>query len=85
MIPTDGPALANFKVADVSATNSNGSSASHASAIASTATAVSVITLTASNKDAAVLMTLTPGSYTAVVSGVGATTGTALVELYVVP
>ena len=30
-------------------------------------------------------MTLTPGSYTAVVSGVGATTGTALVELYVVP
>ena len=32
-----------------------------------------------------ILTTLTPGAYTAVVSGVGNATGTALVELYVVP
>ncbi len=35
-----------------------------------------------SSKDALVLTTLTPGAYTAQVSGVGGTTGVALVELY---
>jgi len=99
LIRAVGPTLANFNVAGVLAdptitlyrdktvlaTNDNWSSAANASAIASTATAVGAFTLSASSKDAAVLMTLTPGSYTAVVSGVGATTGTALVELYVVP
>ncbi|MCX6952148.1 MAG: delta-60 repeat domain-containing protein [Verrucomicrobia bacterium] len=35
--------------------------------------------------DAALLLTLPPGSYTAVVTGVGATTGVALVEIYEVP
>lgn len=35
--------------------------------------------------DAAVLLALSPGSYTVEVTGVGDTTGTALVELYVVP
>jgi hypothetical protein len=99
LIRAVGPTLANFNVAGVLAdptitlyrdktvlaTNDNWSSATNASAIASTATAVGAFTLSAGSKDAAVLMTLTPGSYTAVVSGVGATTGTALVELYVVP
>jgi hypothetical protein len=99
LIRAVGPTLANFNVAGaladptitlyrdkiVLATNDNWSSAANASAIASTATAVGAFTLSAGSKDAAVLTTLTPGSYTAVVSGVGATTGTALVELYVVP
>lgn len=99
LIRAVGPTLANFNVAGVLAdptitlyrdktvlaTNDNWSSATNASAIASTATAVGAFTLSAGSKDAAVLMTLTLGSYTAVVSGVGATTGTALVELYVVP
>jgi outer membrane protein assembly factor BamB len=39
----------------------------------------------ASSRDAALLVTLPPGSYTAQVSGVGNTTGVALVEVYEVP
>jgi hypothetical protein len=37
------------------------------------------------SKDAALLLTLPAGSYTAQVSGVGATTGEALVEIYELP
>jgi outer membrane protein assembly factor BamB/subtilisin family serine protease len=39
----------------------------------------------ATSKDAALLVTLPPGSYTAQVSGVGNTTGVALIEIYEVP
>jgi hypothetical protein len=35
--------------------------------------------------EAAVLLTLPPGAYTAIVSGVGATTGVALVDVFEVP
>jgi hypothetical protein len=35
--------------------------------------------------DSAILMVLPPGNYTAEVSGVGATTGIALIEVYEVP
>ena len=35
-------------------------------------------------KEAAILVTLNPGAYTAIVSGVGGTTGVAIVEVYVV-
>jgi hypothetical protein len=45
-------------------------------------TQVSAFALPASSKDAALLVTLAPGSYTAQVSGVGGTTGVALVEIY---
>jgi hypothetical protein len=38
--------------------------------------------LTAGSKDAVLLVTLTPGSYTAQVSGVGNAVGVALVEVY---
>lgn len=41
--------------------------------------------ISANSRDAAVLVTLTPGSYTAQVSGVNNTTGVALVEVYEVP
>ena len=41
--------------------------------------------LDANSKDAALLLTLPPGAYTAQVSGVGNTTGVALVEIYEVP
>jgi hypothetical protein len=37
------------------------------------------------SKDAVLLLTLNPGTYTAQVSGVGNTTGVALVEIYEVP
>jgi hypothetical protein len=40
---------------------------------------------TVTSRDAALLITLAPGSYTAQVSGVGNTTGVALVEIYEVP
>jgi hypothetical protein len=39
----------------------------------------------ATSKDAALLVTLAPGGYTAQVSGVGNTTGVALIEVYEVP
>ena len=44
--------------------------------------AVGAFALQANSRDAAVVATLPPGSYTAQVSGVGGTTGTAIVELY---
>lgn len=40
---------------------------------------------TATSRDAALLVELAPGSYTAQVSGVGSTTGVALVEVYELP
>ena len=46
---------------------------------------VGAFPLTAASRDAVLLVTLAPGSYTAQVSGVGATTGVALVEVYEVP
>lgn len=48
-------------------------------------TAVGAFTLGPTTKDAALLVTLAPGNYTAQVSGVGGTTGVALVEIYEVP
>ena len=51
----------------------------------STARAVGAFALPAGSRDAVILTSLPPGAYTVVVSGVGATSGTALVELYVVP
>jgi hypothetical protein len=43
---------------------------------------VGAFSLPANSKDAAILVTLEPGAYTAQVSGVGSTTGTALIEIY---
>ena len=49
-------------------------------------TSVGAFQLSADNsRDAAVIATLAPGNYTAQVSGVGNTTGVALVELYELP
>jgi len=46
---------------------------------------VGAFQLPGGSRDAAVLVTLAPGNYTVEVSGVGSTTGTALVEVYEVP
>lgn len=51
-------------------------------AAAATFASVGAFALQANSRDAAVVTTLAPGSYTAQVSGVGDTTGTALVEVY---
>jgi formylglycine-generating enzyme required for sulfatase activity len=45
-------------------------------------TAAGAFSLGANSKDAALLVRLPPGGYTAIVSGVGNTTGTAIVEVY---
>ena len=66
------------------ATNDNWSSASNAAAISAAAVTAGAFAFTAGSRDAAALVDLSAGSYTATVSGVGATTGTALVEIYVV-
>ena len=54
-------------------------------AIAAAAARAGAFALAAGSKDAAILVTLPPGAYTAQVSGVGATTGVAIVEVYEVP
>ena len=45
-------------------------------------TSVGAFALDDASKDAVVLLRLPPGGYTAVVAGVGNTTGTAIVEVY---
>jgi hypothetical protein len=79
------PQLTLFGGSTALATNDNWSLAANSAEIATTATAVGAFALAVGSKDAVILTTLTPGAYTAVVSGVGNATGTALVELYVVP
>jgi len=64
------------------ATNTGWSANSNASAIASASASVGAFDLPAGSSDCALLLTLPPGSYTAVVSGVGGSSGTALVEAY---
>ena len=82
--PIADPTLTLYRGTEVLATNDNWSSAANATEIASTGIAVGAFPLPAGSKDAAILVSLQPGAYTAVVSGVGNTTGTALVELYAV-
>ncbi len=54
-------------------------------ALAATAASVGAFALDAGSRDAALLTTLEPGSYTVQVSGVGGGTGEALIEVYEVP
>jgi hypothetical protein len=53
--------------------------------LAATFSAVGAFGLTAGSRDAALVTSLTPGSYTVQVSGVNGGTGEALVEIYEVP
>lgn len=55
------------------------------SALATTAAAVGAFPLAANSKDSALVITLSPGSYTTQVSGVGGASGVALVEIYELP
>jgi len=56
--------------------------AASADQIAAAATAVGAFALPAGSADSAVIVTLTPGSYTAEVTGSNGATGVALVEIY---
>lgn len=64
------------------ASNDNWGASANATDIAAAATAFGAFALPNNSRDAALLVTLPAGSYSAVVSGVGNGTGTALVELY---
>ncbi len=63
-------------------TNDNWGEADNASEVAATAVAIGAFPLDEGGKDAALLIELQPGHYTINVSGVGETTGVALVELF---
>ena len=79
------PTLTLYRGSTVLATNDNWSAAANAAEISATASAVGAFALPAGSKDAALVASLPAGSYTAIVSGVANTTGTALVELYAIP
>lgn len=64
------------------AQNDNWSSASNAADVATVSSSVGAFSLTAGSKDAALLIELPAGAYTAQVTGVGGGTGLALVEVY---
>ncbi len=81
----ENPRLQLFQGATLLRENDNWSDSNDATALAATATSVGAFALPAGGKDAALLLYLAPGSYTAQVSGVGDTTGVALVEVYDVP
>ena len=77
------PQLQLFQAATVIAANDNWGGDPQ---LATVGTSVGAFALGhAASKDAALLVTLPPGSYTAQVSGVGHTTGIALIEIYEVP
>jgi hypothetical protein len=67
------------------ATNDNWYNAPNAVRINTAFTEVGAFPLATTAHDAALLISLPPGSYTAEVTPVGATTGIALVEVYEVP
>ncbi|MDO8544979.1 MAG: PKD domain-containing protein [Opitutaceae bacterium] len=67
------------------ATSDNWGSAANASQVAAAAASVGAFPLATDTKDAVLLFSLPPGTYTAQVSGVNGTIGVALVELYELP
>ncbi len=87
-----GDALADPKIelfaagqATALATNDNWVTSANAPEISAAAAKVGAFALAADSKDAVLLLALQPGTYTAQISGVGGTSGTALVEVYEVP
>jgi hypothetical protein len=65
--------------------NDDWGQASNAATIATKSSQVGAFSLSQTSKDSVILVTLQPGVYSAQVSGVGNTTGVALVEIYEVP
>ena len=79
------PQLTVYQGKSVVAANDNWSDDPNAAQVATVASSVGAFPLPSGSKDAAVLVTLSAGAYSVVASGVGGTTGTGLVEFYVVP
>jgi outer membrane protein assembly factor BamB len=65
--------------------NDNWGAAANATQVAAAASKVGAFALALDSKDAVLLVTLPPGSYTAQICGVNNATGAALVEIYEVP
>ncbi len=81
------PQLALFRQGSATAIqqNDNWLAAPNVAQIGLVGAQVGAFALPANSRDAALLVTLEPGAYTAQVSGVGNTAGVALVEIYEVP
>jgi hypothetical protein len=79
------PQLSLYSGSTVIATNDNWGTATNVADVRTAATSSGAFAFTEGSKDAALLVTLSAGAYTASVSGVSGATGTALVEIYVVP
>lgn len=97
LVRAAGPGLADFGVSnplaapELSVVNSAGATVGHNAGwgtsadpalLASTFTRTGAFQFKSGSADSAVLLTLPPGNYTAIVNGVNGTTGTALVEAY---
>jgi hypothetical protein len=98
LIRAVGPGLVNYGVTGVLANpvlrvfragvpiplfqNDDWSSTSYTEEIAATATTIGAFSLATGSKDSALLLTLHPGTYSAVVAGSNDTTGVALIEVY---
>jgi PKD repeat protein len=77
------PQISVFSGASVIASNDNWETGTTSSAqLTTTSAQVGAFALTAGSKDASLLVTLQPGSYTVQITGVGNTTGVALIEIY---
>ncbi len=99
LIRAAGPALAAFGLTGVLAApqltlysgstvvvqNAGWSATADAAGIAAAAARVGAFAFAAGSQDAALVVTLAPGAYTAQVAGVGNTTGVALLEIYELP
>jgi YVTN family beta-propeller protein len=96
LIRAAGPALAQFGVSGVIASpqltlysgstaiaqNAGWSGSADAAAIAQAAASVGAFTYAPGSTDAAIIINLPPGAYTAQVTGIGGTSGISLVEVY---
>ena len=81
----DNPTLSLFQGSQIILRNDDWSDAPNASAISAAAATVGAFALSEGSLDAAMLVTLMPGSYTVQAVGIGRTTGDVLVEVYEVP
>lgn len=79
------PKLRLYRGSEFIRENDDWSSGSDAAQVAAAAESTGAFALPSGGKDAALLLYLTPGSYSAQLSGVGDTTGVALIEVYEVP
>ncbi len=78
------PRITLYSGSTIVASNDDWGNASNAADIAPVSAQAGAFALPTGSKDAVLLVSLSAGAYTAVVGGAGSTTGTVIVELYVV-